>query len=472
MLRLLTCALPALYLAACIPEPKDGCRTEADCLAGRVCVLGTCQGLHRDASSGGTAETASVDDVENRPSDGRETGLPDALADRADASAPATAGGSDAPLGSPPDGEERAIDLDGHAKDLGSDMAEGISLFADVWTPSIDQGLDMPRVEVDAPLVQSNDGTDGADGGFESVGILGTADTALPNGNAVDSGGAPGTGGVAGTGGIIGSGGTTGGDAPIETTPDGATSEQTVATGAVSVANAVFTNVPTWSDVQIYAQFKLVRTVRFLYGTDHPNFARRVSWLDPNGGAEDKAELFVGEVKADCGVPPCQPYKLFVWAKDASARLKVTIDGHDVEWSWHVAPIVRSATSGEVFVFDPTIEAKQPLPWKDWLLKMAPSLDSVLVTVADSKAYNLDSPISGGASQHNLALQKMLTQWLPEEWNYQQNLGHEPEGVLGSSPPWGSEKQYLVSYDPVTMVSACRTCLQDIFSARCLADCP
>src|ERR1700690_3443001 len=45
----LVALLPALFGGACLPEPKTDCRTTDDCVPGRVCVAGTCQGAARDA---------------------------------------------------------------------------------------------------------------------------------------------------------------------------------------------------------------------------------------------------------------------------------------------------------------------------------------------------------------------------------------------------------------------------------------
>ena len=49
MRTILAVVLPALFLVACLSEPKHGCRTTDDCASGRVCVVGTCQPERRDA---------------------------------------------------------------------------------------------------------------------------------------------------------------------------------------------------------------------------------------------------------------------------------------------------------------------------------------------------------------------------------------------------------------------------------------
>jgi hypothetical protein len=452
----LACALPALLLAACISEPKNGCRTDKDCLTGRVCNAGTCQLPRLDASAGEKAETASVGDVAQALSDGREDDLPATRADKADVITPQVDQSADAPLGDTWGESGSPIGFDSPPVD--QSLNDG-SPVTDSGQPTVDLALD-------ESIAQSAGGKAGTGGAVGSGGMQGIGGT-TSNGRANGSNAILGTGCTAGAGGIAGSCGRS-----STTKPDGGNTDQTVAQSAVSVANADFAKVPAWSDVQIHAQFRLVRTARFLYGNDHINFARRISWLYPDKGAEDRAELLASTVDVVCGASPCRPYKLFVFNKDASVRLKATIDSRVIEWDWHVAPVVKSATSGEVFVLDPTLEQKRPLLWLEWLLKMVPSLDAVVITVADSNAYDPDSLVVGGTSQRNLALQRMRTAWLPAEWEYQLSLGHEPDLVLGPSPPWGAEKHYVVSQDPIMVVPACRTCLKDIFSARCLADCP
>jgi hypothetical protein len=53
--------------AACLPEPKTGCRTTDDCVHNRVCVAGTCRAAGSDASLDASPDRPSVGP--DRPSD-------------------------------------------------------------------------------------------------------------------------------------------------------------------------------------------------------------------------------------------------------------------------------------------------------------------------------------------------------------------------------------------------------------------
>ena len=63
MRTILAVVLPALFLVACLSEPKHGCRTTDDCASGRVCVVGTCQPERRDAGRDAGADKQSSVDV-------------------------------------------------------------------------------------------------------------------------------------------------------------------------------------------------------------------------------------------------------------------------------------------------------------------------------------------------------------------------------------------------------------------------
>ena len=59
----LVAILPALFFAACLAEPKTGCRTTDDCAPGRLCVAGTCQRGARDAGLDASFDEQSSGDV-------------------------------------------------------------------------------------------------------------------------------------------------------------------------------------------------------------------------------------------------------------------------------------------------------------------------------------------------------------------------------------------------------------------------
>jgi serralysin len=65
----LVALLPALFLGACLLDPKTGCRTDDDCVSGRVCVAGICQGAGRDAGLDARSDRQSSSDGAISPSE-------------------------------------------------------------------------------------------------------------------------------------------------------------------------------------------------------------------------------------------------------------------------------------------------------------------------------------------------------------------------------------------------------------------
>jgi hypothetical protein len=59
------------------------------------------------------------------------------------------------------------------------------------------------------------------------------------------------------------------------------------------VASLNFTNVPTWSDADIKAQFAAIRDKRYSPDSLDPSpNPRRITWMYPNDGCFDRAEQF------------------------------------------------------------------------------------------------------------------------------------------------------------------------------------
>ncbi|HKO53275.1 MAG TPA: protein-glutamine glutaminase family protein [Polyangiaceae bacterium] len=241
----------------------------------------------------------------------------------------------------------------------------------------------------------------------------------------------------------------------------------TVLESKVPTTSANFSSVPVWGDAEIKMQFRALRDIRFQYGSESPSFERRCSWLFPDYGCEARAEL-VASMAGDNGLT--KPYKLFSFG-DLQVSTANSPYGV-VFWWYHVAPVVKSAASGTVYVLDPALEPTRPLEWQQWLLLQVAVLGDVQVTVADSNAYDPYEPVTGAANQRALALYKQASVHLNDEYNRQLELYREPDEVLGNNPPWPKEKSYYFG-EPFIMVPACRTCSgTDALSLRCALDCP
>ncbi|MGC4069359.1 MAG: protein-glutamine glutaminase family protein [Polyangiaceae bacterium] len=203
---------------------------------------------------------------------------------------------------------------------------------------------------------------------------------------------------------------------------------------ATSVTSANFANVPVWSDADIWAQFRSTRDKRFI--PDSSGFVRRPSWLYPNDGCWIRAEL-AATVAAEAGKP--KPYKLFSFGNLVVSTPNAKPPATTVSWGWHVVPIVKSASSGQVYVLDAAIDASQPLTWQAWLLRQVPTLNDVRVTIADSAAYGPWSSVQGGTATPKATAMSDLQTYLNLEWNRQQvDLGRDAVSLLGFFPPWGN----------------------------------
>lgn len=242
----------------------------------------------------------------------------------------------------------------------------------------------------------------------------------------------------------------------------------TVEQNAVHPSSAVLTNIPVWSEANIKALFKTTRDERFMQGSSNPGFLRRPSWLFPEDGCFARAAV-VASRAGNAGL--ARPYKLFSFG-----NLTVTTPNSpsgSVSWWYHVVPVIRSAATGEVYVYDPAIDPSMLLPWQDWLLKQVPSLNDVVVTIADSNAYVPNSPVSGGADPYSTALSDLQNWYLNQEWALQVQLGRDPTQVLGNSPPWAGAKELVYPIAGDLFVPACVSCNgTQLLTVRCLTHCP
>lgn len=146
--------LAALMLAACLPDPKTGCRTSDDCVHDRVCWAGTCQarrldvgldaGIDRLESGDSTADLveAPISDVSKDRAD--RTNVPDAALDFA----------PESPVDSPIDGSYGVSEPDDASPDVSSpDLVPDVAGAPDWRAPVPDLAVEM----IDAPV----DGTEG-----------------------------------------------------------------------------------------------------------------------------------------------------------------------------------------------------------------------------------------------------------------------------------------------------------------------
>jgi hypothetical protein len=189
---------------------------------------------------------------------------------------------------------------------------------------------------------------------------------------------------------------------------------------------ADYSNVPSWTWENISNCFAFARDVRWLKMDGDPNFSRRASWLYPDQGCEARAEIIC--YRAGLALLK-KPYKAFV-----SGNLKVTTDNAPpgktyVTWGYHIAPIVKSSATGNVWVLDPSVDAWMPLRIDTWLSRINGAAASVIVK--DPRSWG-----ASGTATIDRAIEEMESTWLKKEWDRQVALGRDPKKVLGDSPPW------------------------------------
>ena len=107
-------------------------------------------------------------------------------------------------------------------------------------------------------------------------------------------------------------------------------------------------------------------------------------------------------------------------------------------------------------------------------MRQVPSLHNVMVTLADTNAYQPYDPVTGHPNQRATALSDQQNVYLNAEWDRQVALGRTPTGVLGEKPPWKKEVFYYVDGDSFVLASACHTCNSDAhaLTTRCFDHCP
>jgi hypothetical protein len=194
----------------------------------------------------------------------------------------------------------------------------------------------------------------------------------------------------------------------------------------VALAAADYSNVPSWTWTSITGFFAFVRDTRWLKMDGSPNFDRRVSWLYPDGGCEARAEII--SHRAGITFRP-KPYKLY-----AAGALRLTTNNAPpgrtyVTWGFHIAPVVKSSDSGNVYMLDPSVDPTRPLTVSTWLTRINGSANSVVV---NPPSYW--GPL--GRGNIDTALDQMESEYLKLEWDRQVALGRDPRRVLGDNPPW------------------------------------
>jgi hypothetical protein len=187
--------------------------------------------------------------------------------------------------------------------------------------------------------------------------------------------------------------------------------------------------LPEWSLEQLQPAFNRIRDERFLCDPLRPDFARRLTWLDPNQGCEMRAEL-VGWKLAEWGYS--RPFKIFLFGP-MQVSTPNTPSG-SASWSWHVASAVRVGKIA--YVFDAAVEPRRPLTLDEWTQRLIPRVEDLKAAVCDSAAFQPASTCFGGPAWSTPTAIHFEQSFFAAEWKLQLALGRDPERSLGDAPPW------------------------------------
>ena len=180
--------------------------------------------------------------------------------------------------------------------------------------------------------------------------------------------------------------------------------------------------------------FQKGRDFRFLNDPDVSGFPRRPSWLYPDDGCWARAALFSQNMKS-WNYP--RAFKVFVFGS-LDVKTKNSPAG-EVLWWYHVAP--AALVNSQVTIFDPAIEPKNPLPLRDWILTMVPTLDQVKVSLCSPSTYMPSSLCDTPEVQEEGAAVADQTYYLSLERQRLIYLRRDPVKELGDSPTWLSKAQ-------------------------------
>ncbi|WP_437953600.1 protein-glutamine glutaminase family protein [Sorangium sp. So ce296] len=198
------------------------------------------------------------------------------------------------------------------------------------------------------------------------------------------------------------------------------------------LANVPVDCVPSWTEAQLSSGFALIRDTRFeeLTVPSQPGFPRRIPWLDPENGCEERAPAatyFLHE--ANYPTP---------WYARVTGNLTLQTENEpdgEVSWSHHVAPVVR--VGGQLMILDPAIEPAGPLPIAQWISRFAPGSFDTAVCRDHAKDSGCVDAVPAAPSLPSMASDyDGIRMRLVSEWRVQELLGRDPYRSLGDCPPW------------------------------------
>lgn len=203
--------------------------------------------------------------------------------------------------------------------------------------------------------------------------------------------------------------------------------------------------VSPWADMnEIELNFAKLRDIRYYADDTKPDFLRRISWLYPDDGCWTRASAVVGGLFGPINNPnhtAVRPSKIFAFG-NLCANTKNSPSGN-VAWWYHTAPVIRDAQTNQTYVLDPSIDAKKPVTVEAWMSLIAAQDGACENEGAEVDLFNICTGYGSSPGDNCDAVQMTekypLTSqpyWQQQERYRQEELGRDPQVVLGDTPPW------------------------------------
>ncbi|HTM63041.1 MAG TPA: protein-glutamine glutaminase family protein [Gammaproteobacteria bacterium] len=202
--------------------------------------------------------------------------------------------------------------------------------------------------------------------------------------------------------------------------------------------------VTTWPNLKIIQEnFEKIRDIRYFNDSEFSGFKRRISWLYPDDGCWTRATAVIKDLFGPFNNPVNnyeRPSKIF-----AFGNLCVNTDNHPagyVSWWYHTAPVVRDASTNQVYVIDPAVNSKNPLTVEQWMSAISANNgrcghgNSVSqFNICNGYGTNPGSNCNSSfAEEESTDMQQPGYQY--SERSRMSELGRDANKVLGDNPPW------------------------------------
>jgi Glutaminase len=208
-------------------------------------------------------------------------------------------------------------------------------------------------------------------------------------------------------------------------------------------------SIVTWPNYQIIKEnFKKIRDLRYFQDETVDRFVRRISWLFPDDGCWTRLGAIIKDFfgpRNNMANDFARPSKVFAFG-NLCVNTTNTSSG-SVTWWYHVAAIVRDATTNESYVLDPSVNPKEPTPIDKWIELISANNGDCAKGINSVSNFNICNgygiaPYDGCDYKKYEHFEKEISAMLINrfyrrfERSRQIELGRVPDDVLGNQPPW------------------------------------